>query len=347
MMNFTNTTLSKIIVHKIGNSSRDEGVKLSKSTLSVNGLVKDLLAKYFLNPFKVNEYYSFFHESDISLNEMFTYTSQLFSNPNSIAEQSEKIAKHLYEKSSHPKIKNGELYVVYLKECLINDEVVDAVGIFKSESKETFLKVYATSDNYMIEHDEGIDIHKLDKGCIIFNTHQHDGYMMAIVDNINKSFEAQYWRDEFLHIKEYEDSYYQTQKAMQMCKSFVVEKLPETFNVDRADQAEILNKSLSFFKEKSDFSFDDFAQEVIAQPEIIDEFHRYKHEFEDDNDIKIEDSFSLSENAVSKQSKIFKSVLKLDKNFTVYIHGNRQNIVKGFDEERNKNFYQVYYDEEN
>jgi len=346
MINFSNATLSKIIVHKIGNSSRDEGVKLSKMTLSVNGIVKDLLAKYFLTPFKGNEYFSFYDENGIDQNRVFDCVSKIFSNPNALAEQSEIIASHLYEKSSHPKIKSGELYVVYLKECLINDEVVDAVGIFKSESKEVFLKVYPTGDNFVIEHDEGIDIHNLDKGCIVFNTHQHDGYMMAIVDT-NRSVEAQYWRDEFLHIKEYEDSYYQTQKAMQMCKSFVVEKLPETFEVDRADQAEILNKSLSFFKEKSDFSFDDFAQEVIAQPEIIDEFHRYKNEFEQDNDLKIQEEFSLSENAVAKQSKIFKSVLKLDKNFTVYIHGNRKNIVKGFDDERNLNFYQVFYDEEN
>ena len=346
MIDFSNATLNKIIVHKIGNSSREEGVKLSKSLLSVNGLVKDLLAKYFLSPFKTNEYYSFYHESDISMNEVFTYVTHVFNKPNSLLEQSENLAKHLYEKSSHPKIKNGEFYVVYLKECLLNDEIVDAVGLFKSESKETFLKVYPTGDNYMIEHEEGVDIHKLDKGCIIFNTHQQDGYMMAIVDNTNKSFEAQYWRDEFLHIKEYEDSFYQTQKAMQMCKSFVVDKLPEAFDVDRADQAEILNKSLAFFKEKEEFSFNDFALEVISQPEIIDEFHRYKHQFESDNDLKIDDQFSLSENAVARQSKIFKSVLKLDKNFTVYIHGNRQNITKGFDAERNKNFYQIFYSEE-
>ncbi len=346
MINFSNTTLSKIIVHKVGNSSRDEGVKISKNILSVNGIVKDLLTKYFLNPFKTNEYYSFCHDSDLTMNEMNNFVTAIFANPNAIQSESENIAKHLYNKSSHPKIKSGELYVTYLKDCLVDDEVVDAVGIFKSESKETFLKVYQTSDNYTIEHDEGIDIHKLDKGCIVFNTHQQDGFMMAIVDNINRNFEAQYWRDEFLQIKEYEDSFYHTQKAMQMCKSFVVEKLPESFDLDKAGQAEILNKSLAFFKEKEVFSFDDFAQEVIAQPEIIDEFKKYKPIFESDNDLVVEDHFDLSEQAVSKQSKIFKSVLKLDKNFTVYIHGDRKNIVKGYDDEKAKSYYTIYYNDE-
>jgi hypothetical protein len=115
MIDFSNASLNKIIVHKIGNSSREEGVKLSKSLLSVNGLVKDLLAKYFLSPFKTNEYYSFYHESDISMNEVFTYVTHVFNQPNSLLEQAENLAKHLYEKSSHPKIKNGEFYVVYLK----------------------------------------------------------------------------------------------------------------------------------------------------------------------------------------------------------------------------------------
>lgn len=42
----------------------------------------------------------------------------------------------------------------------------------------------------------------------------------------------------------------------------------------------------------------------------------------------------------------FKSVLKLDKNFSVYIHGNRDYIEQGYDEERGKNYYKLYYENE-
>jgi len=347
MIDFSNSSLEKIIVHKVGNKSRSEEIRLSKSLLSINGNIKDLLSKYFLSPFKSNEFYNFFHDTNISLNEVFNYVDKIFTAPQSMLEQSENLAKHLYEKTTHPKIKSGEFYIVYIKNCLVKDEIVDAIGLFKSESKETFLKVYPTTDNFRIEGEEGININKLDKGCIIYNIDTENGYLMSIVDNVNKSIEAQYWRDEFLHIKECEDNYYYTQKAMQMCKNFVVERMPETFEIDRATQAEMLNKSLDFFKEKTNFSIEEYSQEVIAQQEIIDAFHTYKKDFEFENAIILENNFSLSENAIVKQSKNYKSVLKLDKNFTLYIHGNRQNITCGFDDEKNKKFYQLYFDYEN
>ncbi|MES1226514.1 MAG: nucleoid-associated protein, partial [Bacteroidota bacterium] len=47
-----------------------------------------------------------------------------------------------------------------------------------------------------------------------------------------------------------------------------------------------------------------------------------------------------------KQAKVFKSVLKLDKNFHIYIHGRRDLIEKGIDEITGKKFYKIYFEEE-
>ena len=44
--------LESIILHKVGNKSREEGLKLSKGELQLDGFVKELLLKYFLSPFK-------------------------------------------------------------------------------------------------------------------------------------------------------------------------------------------------------------------------------------------------------------------------------------------------------
>ena len=44
------------------------------------------------------------------------------------------LVRYLYDKSIHPQIKGGELYVAYLKNCVLEDELVDAVGIFKTEN---------------------------------------------------------------------------------------------------------------------------------------------------------------------------------------------------------------------
>ncbi|MDR0604368.1 MAG: hypothetical protein LBG80_08720 [Bacteroidales bacterium] len=41
------------------------------------------------------------------------------------------------------------------------------------------------------ESEKGININKLDKGCLIFNTERENGYIVAVVDNTNKGTDAQ------------------------------------------------------------------------------------------------------------------------------------------------------------
>ena len=105
--------LHNIAIHKAGNKQRDEPLHLSKSELKLDDAVKDLLLKYFLSPFKSTEYFHLFHESDINLNEVYSFTTKIFDDPKSLFKQSVNLAKHLYEQSTHPKIKEGEFYVTY------------------------------------------------------------------------------------------------------------------------------------------------------------------------------------------------------------------------------------------
>jgi hypothetical protein len=48
---------------------------------------------------------------------------------------------------------------------------------------------------------------------------------------------------------------------------------------------------------------------------------------------------------VKKQARVFKSVLKLDKNFHIYIHGNRELIEQGVEKDGRK-FYKIYFEKE-
>ena len=339
-------SIESLVLHKVGNKSQEEDIRFSPAPMKVDEAVQSLLLQYFLSPFKSEEYYNLTHESDITLNEMYSYVSQIFDHPEAFYEQSVNIARHLYEESTHPKIKSGELYVVYLHDCNIDGEQVDAVGLFKSESKETFLKVYPTSAGFEIEYEDGVNINKLDKGCLIFNTERENGFLVSVVDSVRQSGEAMYWRDNFLNIAQRRDTFHQTEQCLDMCKQFVTERLPENFNVDKVDQADILNKSVTFFKENNEFSFDDFASQVISQPEVIQSFKDFREEFQDDRDVKIEEQFEISAPAVKKQAKIFKSIIKLDKNFHIYVHGNRQLIEKGYDDDRDMNYYRIFFKEE-
>lgn len=346
MLHTEDVSIEALALHKIGNRAQEEGIRLSASPMRVDEAVQSLLLQYFLSPFKSEEYYHLAHESDISLNEVYAYVSQIFDDPGAFYEQSVHLARHLYEESTHPKINSGELYVVHLLNCVVDGEQVDAVGLFKSESKETFLKVYPTADSFEIDYEDGININKLDKGCLIFNTERDNGYLVSVVDNLRQTGEAMYWRDSFLNIARRRDNYHQTEQCLSLCKQFVVERLPENFNAGKADQADILNRSVNFFKENETFSFDEFAGQVMQQPEVIQSFKDYREEYQEERDVKIDEQFVISAPAVKKQAKEFKSVIKLDKNFHIYVHGNRQLIEKGYDDERDMSFYRIFFKDE-
>jgi len=337
----------RIYTHFVGNKADEEGITISKTPLQLQDeSLRGLLLNYFLQPFKNKEYNHFHHEADINLNELYSYASAIFADPDSIYLQSINIAKHLYEQSKHPMIKGGELYVVYFDDCVIDGENTDAIGLFKSETKETFLKIFPQGDGYEAISDQGIDIRKLDKGCIIVNSEKENGYKVCVVDQTNKSAEAQYWKDDFLKIISRKDSFHYTQNYMNMCKSFVTDKMPEDFDVSKTDQIDLLNRSVNFFKKNESFDMQEFTREVIQQEELIDSFKNYKTKFQEDHNMPVVDEFEISNTAVKKYSKVFKSVLKLDKNFHIYIHGDKDLIERGRDDASGMNFYKIFYREE-
>jgi len=333
-------------VHKIGHKTNEEGVLLSKKHMIIDDDMQSILVNYFVQSFKSDEYFNFYHETDLKYNEGFDYVSTIFENPEILLEQSVNLAKHLYEQSTHPKIKGGEFYTVYFKDCIIDGETVDAVGLFKSENKDTFLKVFPnkTEDGFDIESEKGININKLDKGCLIFNSEKENGYIVAVVNNTNRGIEAQYWTDDFLHIRQRKDEFFNTKNMMSMCKEFVKNEFSNQFESNAVQRDAIIQDTLSFLKTKDNFDFEEFTNEVIKQPEVIESFNNFKANYQEKYDLEIADNFQISDSAVKKQQRSFKSVIKLDKNFHIYIHGNREKIQLCEDE--NGKFYKIYFDKE-
>jgi hypothetical protein len=271
----------------------------------------------------------------------------IFSKRNTFHKNTQQIAKHLYDISNHPKIKSGELYLCYFTGLQIEGELLDAIGIFKSESKEPYLKVIQKAKEFEINYEqEAINIKKLDKGCLIFNIEKEEGYKVAVIDQTN-NIEAAYWIDDFLKLKIRNDNYTQTNTVLKVYKDFVTNKIDEEFEISKTDKIDLLNRSINYFKEKDHFDMDEFSNEVLANEQGIESFKRFKKNYEDEFETEIGDSFLISDTAVKKQARVFKSVLKLDKNFHIYIHGNKELIEKGYDEGLQMSFYKVYFKEEN
>lgn len=350
MISFFEASLAELSIHRVGNKSQDEFYVLSEKSVAIEDqMLSSLLQQYFLSPYeKVNEVYRFFHpNSDLNLNEVYHFVAGIFEDGASFHEKSKELAKYLYEVSGHPKIKSGELYLAYFENVQIEGELHDAIGIFKSETKETYLKVFPERDGFGLSYEQdAININKLDKGCLIFNTDKEEGFRVAVIDHTNRGSEAVYWKDEFLKLRIRNDNFNQTNNVLGVYKTFVTEKLEEDFEISKADKIDLLNKSMKYFKEKESFDLDEFSNEVIGNEEGIASFKSFKKNYEEEFDAAIPDNFDISGAAVKKQARVFKSVLKLDKNFHIYIHGDKELIEKGFDDEKYMNYYKVYFKEE-
>jgi hypothetical protein len=347
MIDAHESIIQSVSVHHIGNASLEQPLKLSDSPLELDDdRLMSLVQTFFLSNFNTPEYHSFtFGNEDFTLNPVYRVANEIFEDPGTLHENSIALANILYEHSHHPNIKPGDLFIAYFSTLPINGQHTEAIGIFKSETKDAFLKLKAYSNQFDLVADEGINVRKLDKGCLILNLEAEAGYKVLIVDNTNRP-DAQFWKQNFLRVKPWSDAYHHTQQYMNMTREFVANQIGEEFNVAKADQIDLLNKSVNFFKNKEQFNQAEFEVEVLGDANVIESFRNYGKTFMTNGDLDIEDNFEISAMAVKKQARIFKSVLKLDKNFHIYIHGNRELIEKGFDETVGKHYYKLYFDSE-
>ncbi|MDO4224933.1 MAG: nucleoid-associated protein, partial [Bergeyella zoohelcum] len=249
---------SKIVIHRVGNKINNENLFISQEELQLEEDMKELLVEHFLSAFKSEEQFHFYSDSYLVNNPVFSSVSEIFEDKDKFLWESENIAKHLYEAAENTRVQGGDLFVVYFDGDEENDEKIDKIGIFKMEKKEPFLKIFPNSeDAYQLEKDYGISLSKLDKGAIIYNINKEDGYALSVVDN-NKNGDAYYWFEDFLKVKQRTDDYFHTQETLSVYKDYITKQLPTEFEVTKADQADFLNRSINFFKEKERFDFDEF-----------------------------------------------------------------------------------------
>ncbi len=347
MLSITDIRLEGLATHYVGNNAAGDVLSLSKTLVEIDTVeLKHVLLQYFLTPFQEVASYHLWHPTDLKLNEIVHFVSAIFDDPESLLLQSCNIARHLYDITDLAQIKSGELHVAYFKGCPVDGVMTDAVGIYKTESKSKYLKLSESGNTFRFDPDEGIDPSRMDKGCLIFNVQREDGYKVQVVDKTAKGGEAQFWKDTFLKVRAAADEYHATQDYLKLCKDFIVEQIPTEYDVTKVDQIDFLNKSVDYFKKNDQFRKDEFEQTVFRNPELVDSFRSYSKQYEQDYEVDFSKDFDISNAAVKKTARVFKSVLKLDKNFHVYVHGNRDLIEKGYDEATGMNYYKIYFEEE-
>ncbi|MDL2252241.1 nucleoid-associated protein, partial [Odoribacter sp. OttesenSCG-928-J03] len=149
MLNFENCVLNKVVIHRVGNKYAGEQLELSRECfLSDDEDTVKILKEYFLSSFKREAFYHFMpYEDELLNNPTYSAVSGVFDEHTAFYSESVKIAEHLFEQSNRPDVKPGELYMVHFSDVNTDEGACDAIGIFKSENKDTFLKIYQSQDS--------------------------------------------------------------------------------------------------------------------------------------------------------------------------------------------------------
>ena len=179
-------SIKDLIIHKVGNKFNSTKNAFSDKTVHFDEATYQLILPFLLKPFvSVAETYRFNHYSDVNLNEINTYTEQLFSEENNFIEISKHIVTHLFEQSNSAQIKTGDVIICHFENIQFQDYFTNAIGIFKIENKTEFFQTYLEENSYDILVQKGISAKKVDKGCLILNTSDMEGKIVLTVDNNN------------------------------------------------------------------------------------------------------------------------------------------------------------------
>jgi len=348
MLVYSDALLRRVAVTYVGNKSRNEGVYCPAQLLvPPHDAVHEWLLGAFLKPFeKAAEFFSFAHEEDISHHPVYQMCYLLFQNPDTLPEQAVQLARHLYEHAENSRMVGGEFLIMYFENLLLGGENTSAVGLWKVQGPQSFLHVERLPDRYALSIRSGISPEKPETAALIFSLDETDGYRICAIDTVSKRDERSFWKDDFLRLRPVEDNYFQTRHYIALSGEFIQRKLPYRFGLDRADQLDALYRSGLYFKENEHFDAEHYAQTLFPQEEQQQAFRAYRQEYAQAYAVPLADRFDISKPAVKKEFRVLKSVIKLDKNFHIYVHGRRDLIERGYDEERGKKYYKVYFDEE-
>ncbi len=349
MINLYGAHITSLSIHRVGNKINNESYFLSDETYKADDELTPLLKEYFLKPFREKEenYFQFVHETDLEFHELHNIVSKIFSAPESIHEQSKKITKHLYDQSLHPHIKSGEVYIVHFENLQIDNEKVEGIGIFKSEIKQDFLQFLEKEKQLNAHLQQGVNLNKLDKGCLIFNVKKEEGYKILSVDS--NRYDTRYWLESFLGVDAFEDENFYTKKYLKFCQDFAKDVvLPAE---DKKEEVLFMNRAVNHFAKNDEFEESSFINEVIDNPDLIPEFKHYKAE--QSPKYKIEDltEFPIANNAVTAARKKIKNVISLDTHIQIkldFINPESADkfVEKGWDEEKQMYYYLVYFNKE-
>lgn len=333
MLEVNESKLAQYVVHHVG----DTLILGEEAFPQPETLLEAAFTQLAFHKIDLDQRYEFFHETDIGLNEVYTYVKSIFDQENSFLEQSKHIATHLHSVSQHPNIKNGELFIGLFEKCLMSTDIKKVIAIVKIDEKEMFLDVKSEQNQMTVNGIDGINVKKINNMAIIMDMGADEP--PAIFIKTKRKEDVVYWQERFLKIKVADEQYHKTNLALTECKKYILKEE----NFTNTEKLGFLNKTLDYFRNEEEFQVNDYIDSVFNKVDSVQKDIIV-------NTVKPYETV-ISENAIAKAEKTYKRKIKLDSNIEIQV--NVQNIEEvnelieiGYDEATNRKFYKIYFQEE-
>ncbi len=336
MIDLNPSLMNKIAIHKIGQAP--DQVWLSHKPVNVDtaDTSQNLLALLIKGFNKEIEYH--IPQESVVKNEI----DRMFNQPGLFQEISGELAVKYAQTHDPDTIREGEFIVMAVNHILYEGERRNGMIIMKTDTREDFLILKKQNDTYDLALSKGIPLKRIDKCVMIINVHGSDGYR-CLFKKINFNAGENHFVDEFIKARPLPSSYYNTSSYFNMVRTFVNDEMEAE---NKLDKVEKLNRSMDYLKNHESLNASEFENEVFDELEKREAFQNFRKNYSNDNELEITDEFEISPKAVRHNNRYIRSVIKLDRNFHIYVHGNRQHIVRGFDHEKNMHYYQLFFDKE-
>ena len=335
--------IEEVTLHHVGNAINGGPLKHGQNLLSLESeTLRICLLKMTSRLLSEQQYYCF---SKPSQNEVCNAVRAIFDGEE-LVEASQAVATQLYNSGKHQNIKAGDFFCIRFSGAQYMKQEVDLLAFLKCETRKAFIQLDVNDAEYLPKILQGIDADQLDKGFLVINTDEEKGFRVLSADRTAKAKDAIFWHKDFLDIVPFQDEFLFTSEIMNVTNDFVSKKVLDDFDLDRPEQLALLDKAQKYFENEPMFEEEKFEAAIFEDTNMRNKYRQFKSE-EVAQDHYVPPNFPINNSAVQTFSKVFKSVIKLDKNFHIYVHGNRQYIERGFDEEKCKHYYKCFFDDEN
>ncbi|WP_313377084.1 nucleoid-associated protein [Chishuiella sp.] len=348
MIDVKNAYIAFISLQKVGHKVREEANIFAEKTLDYDESKEEQLVPFLLNPFKKSlEINHFIHYTEkLEFNILYNQCKQMFDEEVDFIDFSQEVLNHLYEKSLHPQIKSGEVFITVFENMMFDGIPCKGIGIYKLENKKKFLR-FDESNGLDYNIWKGYKLEGIDKATLILDVHRDEGFRVYSIDD--KNVESEYWKKNFLEIDLIKDNNYHTKKYMELITDFSNDFLLE--KSDKKQQAEFISNSINVLN-SNEFITNEIIEEQVIKPfELIDEFKDYKKDYSENNRVEFVESFEVSVPTLMKESKKIKSEIKLDTKINIKLDltnpdAAEEYLERGFDEEKKMYYYKVFFNTE-